>query len=114
MEPPTEQELRNKIWATFLQAREFTSIELDFLRSHIQLLAHYNEPTAQVAQTRVAVELLDSIQRFDKVSSDLIETTNKLTARVLTLTIWGVVIAGFGLLMAGASLCLSFLALQRH
>jgi hypothetical protein len=100
MDPATEQELLNKVWATFTQPKSFTSVELDFLRSNIKRLAHYNDRTQSVAQTRVAVELLDAIQRFDKASGELVTTTNKLTRRILILT-W--VMIGIGVLGAVAS-----------
>lgn len=100
MEPASGQDVVNKVWAIFIQQKSFTSEELDFLRSNIERLAYYNDRTQSVAQTRVAVELLDAIQRFDKASGELVTTTNKLTARILVLT-W--VMIGIGVLGALAS-----------
>jgi hypothetical protein len=93
MEPATGQETINKIWATFTQPTSFTTEELNFLRAHIESLAYYKDRAQTVASTRVAVELLDSIQKFDKASGELVATTNNLTKRILVLT-WVMIVIG--------------------
>jgi hypothetical protein len=104
MVPPTEQELRNKVWATFIQSKGFTSDELNFLRSNIKLLAEHSDQTHAVAQTRVSIELLDSIRRFDEASGKMVKRGNRINTLVL---VFAIVAA----LLAGGSLWLSYLAL---
>ncbi|SRR5579885_2779976 len=59
-----------------------------------------------LAHVRASLATMSAVRRFDKASADLINRTNRLTTWVLVLTILGV-------LFAGGSLWLSWLALQK-
>ena len=63
------------------------------------------------AQFRATIELIQAVRKFDKVSTELITTTNNLTERIRQLTIWGLVVAGLGAVVAAASLIVSVVAL---
>ena len=97
-------------YARFLQLVEqpepLTDHELHELRGMIKMVA-YTQPHVQpMALMRANIETIDSIRRFDKASAALIETTNKLTRWVLTLTV-------LATLLGGGSLYLSYLALVK-
>jgi hypothetical protein len=59
------------------------------------------------------INLRKSIRQFDETSTQLIETTNSLTERIRSLTLWGLLAACFGTLLAGASLAVSVVALLK-
>ena len=61
----------------------------------------------QWAQTRLALEQMKSIRCFDKASGKLVETTNRLTIRILSLTVLAVFLA-FVSVVATAWPCLTW------
>jgi len=66
-------------------------------RSHVQ----------NMALMRASIDNIEAIRRFDKASADLINLTNRLTKWVLAFTVIAVI-------LGGASLYLSWLALQKN
>ena len=50
---------------------------------------------------RSAVEVIDSIRRFDKASADLIETTNRLTRWILGLTVLATILGAGSIVASG-------------
>lgn len=77
--------------------------ELWRLSPHVRVLSLEYQALAHL---RASLVTISAIRRFDKASADLINTTNRLTKWVLGLTLLGV-------LFAGGSLWLSWLALQK-
>ena len=100
--------------ATILGQSEFTQATITEMRKALtEAPLLYNDALFRSLSSRASIETLDSIRllrasivSFDKASADLINTTNKLTKWVLGLTILGV-------LLAGGSFWLSWLALQK-
>src|SRR5712692_2809519 len=88
------------------QPTGYSEEQITELRSVANLIGHLGTDWRDRAQFRAAVETIAAIKQFDKASADLINTTNTLAKWVLGLTILGV-------LFAGSSLWLSYLALQK-
>ena len=110
------QVVTNRFNELIKQIYPFTDAELQELRVLLSKATNaiVRDHILGKAQLRTILDLIESIRKFDNVSTELIQTTNRLTGRVLTLTIWLVVLGFLGLIMGGASLWLSYLALQRH
>ena len=73
------------------------------LRQNVGGFAHMTGATATLARARVNVELVDkllqldrSIKTLNESSSELVGTTNRLTKRILYLTVVGIVLAAVG------------------
>jgi len=84
----------------------YTDEEIAELRSVANLVGNLGTDWRKRAQFRAAVETIAAIKQFDNASAALINTTNRLTKWVLGLTILGV-------LFAGGSVWLSYLAVQK-
>lgn len=77
--------------------------DLEVLREKIGCVPQLQGGRGDWVVTRMEVELVDAITQLDETSTQLITTTNKLTRKILGLTVVGVAVAVAGLLVAAAT-----------
>ena len=82
---------------------KFTREDLKTIRLNIPSLTQFYASHASMLQGRMTIELIDSIWHLDDTSTNLINTTNRLTTRILWLTVVGVLVAAAGVLVAAAT-----------
>ncbi len=76
---------------TFSKSEALTEKDIQSVRNRLHEAPYAMMTTIQRAQFRSALELIDSIRRFDEASGELVTTTNILTRRILWLT-WVVLV----------------------
>jgi hypothetical protein len=90
-----QQDVENRYYALLAKVDSLTDEDMHELRI---LLSH---PTSNMrrphilaaSQLRLGLDLIDSIRRFDRASSDLVTTTNRLTIVAIGIAVVGLVIA---------------------
>jgi hypothetical protein len=95
------------------QKKKYSDEQIDELRGLTLQLAAHGSDWRDKAQFRAAIETIGAIRDFDKASAQLITTTNALTERIRRLTCLGVAVAIAGTLLAGGSLVIALIALNR-
>jgi hypothetical protein len=85
------------------KAGKLNKEDLEVLRQNIGSIPQLRDGRGDWVVTRMEVELVDAITRLDETSTQLITTTNRLTRKILWLTVVGVAVALAGLLVAAAT-----------
>jgi len=80
----------------FGNSNRFGEKELRILREDSGWIGHFSSK-ADWVETRMTVELIDTIRQLDETSTRLITTTNRLTSVILGVTVVGVVLAAISL-----------------
>src|SRR3989442_1443120 len=96
----TEGEQHAKIWNAISKTEKFGPGDLRALRESLASVHTFTQPGQVMIASRLSVEVIDalmsldhSIHKLDETSANLITTTNKLTQRILWLTVVAIVIA---------------------
>jgi len=91
-QPPEEHE--QHFYQLIGKRESLTDEDLQTLRDVLSR-ANFNMVRPHVfgkAQLRVDVDLIDSLRKFDRASAALVSTTNRLTRRILWLTVGAIFI----------------------
>lgn len=100
-----------KVWAVVSKPTELTDDDLDLLRRNLNDLSRMNTDSHASATVRAGIETIGAIRkltvalnRFDEASGALVNTTNKLTTKILRLTWASLVVALISLVVAAVAL----------
>src|SRR5271165_3028499 len=90
---------KNDIARLLQKPKTYARDELDTLRAGFAE-SHCIQDNQTYVMSRLNLELIDRIIHLDDTSTELINTTNKLTSRILWLTVVGVALALVGLVLS--------------
>jgi hypothetical protein len=91
-------------WKLYVQDEPYTDEQLAEFRKVVRAGPEIGDVYHKVQHTRVMLELIDAIRRFDKASGEMVKRGNRINT-------WVLVFAVVAVLFAGISLWLSYLAL---
>jgi hypothetical protein len=89
--PASEQEQLLKLLS---QREPYAAEQISELRNFTTAIARLGDDWRTRAQFRSSIETIAAIKEFDKVSGNLVATTNKLTTRIFWLTVVALVLGG--------------------
>ena len=101
-----QQQRHHMFWEKLKSPEEYSDEDLLILRRNMEGITTFSPATKAYAETRMALEFLFAIRKFDKASGEMVKQANRINT-------WVLVFAIVAALLAAVSLCLSYWALVK-